>query len=89
MHNSTSILEIQNDEVSVFPNPVSGMLNIVYKSDNFETIKILNSQGKLISKGKVIKPSQQLDFSIYDSGLYILEFIKKTNEVKRIKVIKH
>jgi hypothetical protein len=89
MHNSTGILEVQSNEVSVFPNPVSGTLNVVYKNDNFETIKILNSQGRLLLGVKVIMPSQQLDFSLYDSGLYILEFIKKPSEVKRIKVIKH
>lgn len=88
IHNSTGIEDIRGDDISVFPNPVSGMLNIVYKDENFETIMILNSQGRLLSKEKVIKPNQQLDFSLYDSGLYILEFIKKTNEVRRIKVIK-
>jgi hypothetical protein len=88
IHSSTGIEDIKGDDISVFPNPVSGKLNIVYKDENFETIMILNSQGRLMSKEKVIKPSQQLDFSLYDSGLYILEFIKKTNEVKRIKVIK-
>ena len=77
---STSIIEI-------YPNPVSGILNIDYKNEYFETVRILNSQGVLLTKEKAITPRQQIDFSKYSSGLYILEFIKSSGEIKRVKVV--
>ena len=79
---ATSILEI-------YPNPVSGILNIDYQDENFESVIILNSQGVFLAKEKAITPSQKLDFSKYSSGLYILEFIKASGEIRRVKVIRN
>jgi Papain family cysteine protease/Secretion system C-terminal sorting domain len=87
-HNPTGIENIQTSEMSVFPNPITDMLYIEYKNDNYETIKIFNSKGVLLEKGTVISPIQQFDFSKYEYGLYILEFVKHTGETTRIKVIK-
>lgn len=87
-HNTTGIDNIKITEISVFPNPITGMLYIEYQNDNYETIKILNSQGVLLAKAKAISPRQQLDFSKYEYGLYILEFVKHTGGTTRIKVIK-
>ena len=87
-HNTTGIDNIKITEISVFPNPITGMLYIEYKNDNYETIKILNSQGVLLAKAKAISPRQQFDFSKYEYGLYILEFVKPSGEITRIKVIK-
>ncbi len=74
--------------IEIYPNPVSGILTIDYKSENFETVTVLNSQGAPLIKEKTITPRQQLDFSKYLSGLYFLEFAKTSGEIKRIKVIK-
>ena len=73
--------------MSIYPNPVSGILTIEYKDENYKTINILNSQGVLLGKEKVISPQQHLDFSKYESGLYILNFIKLGGGIKRMKVI--
>jgi uncharacterized protein (TIGR02145 family) len=74
--------------IEIYPNPVSGILNIDYKGENFETVSILNSQGALLTKIKSTTLIQQLDFSKYKSGLYFLEFAKATGEIKRLKVVK-
>jgi uncharacterized protein (TIGR02145 family) len=83
----TGIDNMQTEEISVFPNPVSGVLNIEYKNDNIKSINILNSQGGLLAKEKAVTPRQQLDFSNYKSGLYILEFIKTSGEIIRVKIV--
>jgi uncharacterized protein (TIGR02145 family) len=75
--------------IEIYPNPVSGILNIDYKSENSETVSILNSQGLLLKKEKAITLRQQLDFSKYVPGLYFLEFAKASGEIKRLKVVKH
>lgn len=87
-HNSTGIEDIQNREISVFPNPVKGMLFIEYKNMNYVTINILNAKGVLMTKEKAVFPIQQFDFSKYEHGLYILEFVRHNGETKRIKLIK-
>jgi uncharacterized protein (TIGR02145 family) len=85
---ATDITYPSTSAIEIYPNPVSGILTIDYKNENFETIKILNSQGLLMTKVTTIIPGQQLDFSKYASGLYILEFTKTSGEVRRIKVVK-
>jgi hypothetical protein len=90
VYNSSNAIEvISSDEVSVYPNPVSGILNIEYHYGNYKTINIINSQGELLKTGEVISPQQQLDFSQYEPGFYILEFVKPEGEKERVSVIKH
>lgn len=84
---STDITNPSTSIIEIYPNPVSGILNIDYKNEYFETVSILNSKGALLTKEKAITPRQQIDFSKYSSGLYILEFIKSSGETKRIKVV--
>jgi len=86
---NTSINDIKNSEINVFPNPISGILTIEYLNDDFKSINILNSLGVILSKEKVVVPNQHLDFSRYEYGLYILEFVKAGGEVKRVKVLNH
>jgi hypothetical protein len=86
---SVGIVDIQATEILVFPNPVSGILNIEYKNENYVTINIYNSLGVLLNKERAILPMQRFDFSEYKNGIYILEFIKSSGEMKKIKVIKY
>jgi hypothetical protein len=79
----------QETDITVYPNPVSGQLNIRYSSEDFTTIKILNSSGVLMGKETVIAPLQQLDFSRFQPGLYILEFINPSGKTIRVKVLKN
>jgi Secretion system C-terminal sorting domain/Viral BACON domain/Putative binding domain, N-terminal len=81
--------EIKNLAINIFPNPVHGNLTIEYKDDNYKSINILNSLGILLGKEKVVSPRQQLDFSRYEYGIYILEFVKPDGGVKRVKVVNH
>lgn len=73
--------------LTVYPNPVSGIINIDYKNDIFKTVRILNSAGLIMTSEKTIYPVQQLDFSAYKNGFFILEFIAPGGEVKRIKIV--
>jgi hypothetical protein len=89
-YNNTNVIEvIQSTKISIFPNPVSGILNIEYKDGTYKSINIINPQGILLKTEKVVSPSQQVDFSKYEYGLYILEFVKPGGEKERVRVIKH
>jgi uncharacterized protein (TIGR02145 family) len=85
---ATDITNPSASVIEIYPNPVSGILNIDNKGENSETVSIINSQSTLLIKVKSITPIQRLDFSKYLPGLYFLEFAKPTGEVKRLKVVK-
>ena len=84
----TSDVEIRNQGINVFPNPVSGILSIEYKDEKYKTVSVFNSQGDLLEKVNAVSAKQQLDFSKFKKGLYILEFKKNSGEICRIKVLK-
>jgi hypothetical protein len=89
VHISVGIDAIQVTDISVFPNPVNGILNIEYRNDNYVFMNILNSVGGLLETEKVISAGQKFDFSKYKSGFYILEFVKASGETKRIRVVNY
>lgn len=84
----TGLEDIQIEGIAVFPNPLTGILNIDFKSEDYTKVKIYNSQGILLATERATFPLQQFDFSDYKNGLYIIEVIKSSGEVRRIKIIK-
>ncbi len=75
-----------SQSIKIYPNPVSGILTIDYIDEKYSTLSILNSKGIILDNINVNAPVQQLDFSKYSHGLYILQFIKPTGEVSRVKI---
>ena len=72
----------ENSEISIYPNPSTGTLNVVGKCDSPENveIEIYNASGNLVStfKGSLSKKNAQtFDLSEESSGLYNLRI--KTN----------
>ncbi len=72
----------ENSEISIYPNPSTGTLNVVGKCDSPENveIEIYNASGNLVStfKGSLSKKNAQtFDLSKKSSGLYNLRI--KTN----------
>ena len=84
---STNSTQIQSQKIKIFPNPVSGILTIEYYDDKFESFNILDSRGVILRKEKSITPIQQIDFSKYEPGFYILEFVSSKGEFKRVKLV--
>ena len=76
--------------IKIFPNPVTWFLTIEYNDDNedFKSVNILNSQGKLLVKEKAVFPRQQIDFSKFSSGYYIVDFIKSSGAFRHVKILK-
>jgi hypothetical protein len=84
---NTNSNEIQSRKIKIFPNPVSGILIIEYNDDKFESFNILDSRGMILKKVKSNTPVQQIDFSKYEPGFYILEFTNSKGQFKRIKLV--
>lgn len=80
--NTSSITENFNTEISVYPNPTNGILNI--QTDNsIEQVYLVDLQGKRVELEFI---QNSVDLTTYSSGFYILhvQFVNGTSEIKRI-----
>jgi hypothetical protein len=86
--------QIQETNLSVYPNPTTGIttvsLELILNTES--KIEIYNLSGSLVQSEKLIITSgdtkQQIDISNLPSGIYLLKVIAN-NEYKTIKVVKH
>ncbi len=86
--------EQEKNALTIFPNPTSGLLNILINQyGNFKPIeiKISNALGQLVYEEKINSQSQstfhQINLSKFESGFYFLETIIDTKKlVKKIIV---
>ena len=74
-----NVVELESTEISVYPNPTTGMVNIAsFGKSGMVQIRIFDQTGKLIeSTQKVLGNGtvQTLDLTKYASGTYQIEFI--------------
>lgn len=65
---------ISNQNIRVFPNPASNIINIAYDSEVFKEtrIQVLNETGQIVYSGSNEKKIETKDLA---SGFYILKFI--------------
>ena len=85
---SLSVKEFELDNISLYPNPATKEINLVWNRNDDVNIKIYNSIGKLMyftTKKSLINPLK-LDASQYASGLYFVK-INNANGVTTKKLI--
>jgi hypothetical protein len=90
----TEILsETKDDSISFYPNPVQNelTLNWVNDSESFvKSIDLYDLNGKhlqsLIQNADL--SNTQLDFSLYDKGVFLVTLTYSDNEQKSLKIIK-
>lgn len=80
---STSDFNI--NKVSVFPNPVKDILNIVSDSD-IKEIRVYNTVGQ---SQNIKRDNNKINLSNLQAGVYLLNIILTDNTNKSIKIIKH
>jgi hypothetical protein len=79
---TTGIIQINaNQEVAVFPNPASNVLNVVSSTDlTGNNVQIYDATGRLVA-GKVLEgPTNTINVSSLANGAYIMKIINKANE---------
>ena len=79
---------IAKNVLSVFPNPVSGVLHINIPSSDYKTLEILDLSGKLVLKKSIqnISGNESVDLSGLTSGVYVVSVSNNKNSL-RAKVI--
>lgn len=76
---------VKNETFSIFPNPVSDVLNIKSNQEIVETM-IFDSAGKIVIK--TIKNNNQINIGDLSSGIYFVQTKDKTGNINRQKFIK-
>ena len=90
----TEILsESLNDEISFYPNPVQNELTLNWLNDeesHVKSIDLYDLNGKhlqsLIQNAEL--STTQIDFSLYNKGVFLVTLTYTNNEQKTIKIIK-
>ena len=71
---------VENNSISIYPNPTSGIFKIAQKSDLGFTTEIFDYSGNLVMKKSILNSNEmKVDLSKYGRGLYI---VKITNEIE-------
>ena len=68
---TTSIADVEQHKVVVFPNPASTFITIDSKGNNF-SYQVVNNIGKVVLAGISSKNNEQLDVSELSNGIYFL-----------------
>ncbi len=77
----------QNPEISIYPNPTNGILNIDFKKTN--TIKVLNTMGMVLFEEKIenaTSGTKNIDLSNFANGIYIIN-VSNENGASNYKVV--
>ncbi len=83
--------DISEDELKVFPNPTSDVLNIELEHQGDVQVELFNSNGMLLKSEKFecndenCSTKQSLDISDYDAGIY--HVVLQTDETRIVKRI--
>ena len=66
----TSVEDIENNQISIYPNPSNGAFSIIYNEEKTTNIQITDISGKIIYKQQSVIPNAQ--FVINEKGIYFI-----------------
>ncbi len=86
--NGVGIEHVKNDELKIYPNPLSGDVLNITTSSRIESIRLINLNGSLIASYKPAGTSFEISLNELDKTVYILE-VKTGSDLKRQKLIRY
>lgn len=78
--------DISENSVILYPNPVRDILQVTTNLESYD-LDIYNLQGRLIYSAKDNSGSQEIDYSAYAAGMYLLKLTSETAS-KTFKILK-
>lgn len=77
-------------ELSIYPNPTSENLQIEFEEfkDYDATYQLLDLSGKILLESEIQSDQSIVDMSTYQSGVYFLNIVSKSENNKTFKIIK-
>ena len=88
---SSSVNDIDLDEVDVFPNPVRSTLDIESKELNINSLELFDLRGKRVYSNYDLDSQNncQINVQLLDEGVYFLKVnTEKAAQIRRITVIR-
>lgn len=85
---ANSVSDMENEVVSVFPNPNDGLVEVDSKNLKCEMLRITDANGRVISEINTTDASRHVvNLRQYGSGLYYFQFIEHNGESNTKKVV--
>jgi hypothetical protein len=84
---TVGVEEIMTNNIKVWPNPVSGMINVSTPS-NSGNIKILSIDGRCVYQSRYTKTLVNIDSEILNQGTYVIMINDDTGKCYTTKIIK-
>lgn len=76
-----------NTEITLYPNPTTGITYLNNNSGNTINYQIFNITGKLIGQGKASHQKTRIDFNAFSRGVYLIKMIDETRQVSSAQKI--
>lgn len=80
-------VDIEHDEISIFPNPTTGIIEIQGKNSDEGTIRLTDNLGRLLIIKQKLSDSEQIDISDMPNGMYFMEILTDARSIIR-RIIK-
>jgi hypothetical protein len=77
--NTSGISELK-DEISIYPNPSNGIVNVTFENNKTREITVRDISGKVILNEK-INSNTEIDFNKFGKGIYLLDINSDTHIV--------
>ena len=88
IENTTSINDLSNIDLEIFPNPTADIVNINCNNNTIASVSIFDSQGKSVFRKNETATSHQINLSNWTSGIYWIELRTASNESYFHKIVK-
>jgi uncharacterized repeat protein (TIGR02059 family) len=82
----TSVSTMNNNSISIYPNPVHDQLFISTTDDNTFNVKVYNLFGQIMLTAEEVRSS--VNVSHLTDGIYVIELLHKNGNPNRIRFIK-
>lgn len=81
---ATSVSKISvNNDLSVYPNPVTDILTIKTENSNYETLKIINTMGQVVAEQAIQGDVSQINIRHLPTGVYYVLLNGESGSISR------
>ncbi len=87
VNNAVGIESLQQNSISIYPNPTRGMINLKIVNNDIKNIFVFDISGKKIIEILNINQNQMIDLSSYENAVYIIKILTG-NEMFISKIVK-
>ncbi len=90
VNNCSGVKELDNNLISIYPNPTKGMLNVsvLKEMQGVTSVEVYDAIGKLVLKENITNQTSILNVSNIEEGMYMIRVINNGKLLKTEKLVK-